>query len=542
MLKEKFLTLLLGLLFFNGSAQNGEHAWIYFNDKPNSASYLSNPETMLSQRALDRRNRYDIELDLFDVPVDLNYMQQIDELPGIEVVAKSKRLKAVHVIGNVDAIRATNSLSFVDLIEFASNNLNESNKPVTVQKTKSVRDKWSTTADYNYGAAENQITLMNGDYLHKKDFTGSGMVMALMDGGFPNVDSHPIFERIRNNGQLLGGYNFVDRNTNFYSRHSHGMSVLSSIAGYMEGQLVGTAPDAQFYLFITEDTTQETPLEESLWVEAAERADSLGVDVINTSLGYFTFDNPNYDYSYGDMDGETTFISRGATIAFSRGMVILTSAGNEGNDPWHYIIAPADAPNVLGIGAVDNMGNSAFFSSYGPTPDGRIKPDVSAQGQGVFVLRSNGDVAPSNGTSFSSPILAGAVTCFWQAYPELTNKEVVDLVRKYGHLYPNSTSQMGYGIPDFKALFLDLEEENYDGDTPLIYPNPVVQTAYFKLPKEMDRVEVKIMNALGQTTYNQIITRFKNEMELEFLPAGVYMVKITPDNGKSATVIKMIKN
>ena len=302
---------------------------------------------------------------------------------------------------------------------FANKFITTSAKDQGTQKVIQHKNKLEITTDYNYGNASNQIEMLKGEVLHQNNFTGEGMQIAILDAGFPNVDNFAAFKHIQDNNQILGGYDFVQRNEDFYTGYSHGMSVLSTIAGFLENEFVGTAPDAEFYLFITEDYDNETPLEESLWVEAAEKADSLGVDVINTSLGYTTFDNPNYNYTYNDMDGKTTFISRGAEIAFSRGLLLVNAAGNEGDTLWHYISAPADAESVLSIGAVNAVGTIAPFSSYGPTSDGSIKPDVCAQGSECIHYKCSGNIATSNGTSFASPILAGVITCLWQAFPEM---------------------------------------------------------------------------------------------------------------------------
>ena len=322
-----------------------EDAWVYLKNKPNAATFIATPLTMLSQRALDRRTKQDIAIDSKDVPLDATYYLQIKNATGITVLAKSKWMNAIHVQGTQTAINnLKTTFSFVDTIEFANRALNA--KGVVLQEVTEVkkRNKFAEiSTTFNYGNATNQIEMLKGDFLHQQGFTGTGMHIAVIDAGFPNVNTLAAFKRLRDNNQILGGYDFVNRSTDFYTGHNHGAKVLSDIGAYVENEFVGTAPDASFYLFRTEDASKETPLEETLWVEAAERADSLGVDVINTSLGYTTFDNPNYNYSYADMDGKTTFISRGAEIGVSRGMILVNSAGNEGNDPWKYMGAPSDA-------------------------------------------------------------------------------------------------------------------------------------------------------------------------------------------------------
>ncbi|MCF6181104.1 S8 family serine peptidase [Lutibacter sp.] len=522
--------------------QTIEDAWVYFNDKPNESTYLASPIAMLTQRSIDRRTRYNIPFDSKDVPVELSYINQIKSQAGITVLAKSKWLNALHIQGTQVDINNLLNLTFVASIDFADKSLNAGGKRLLKNKIVQKTDKLDFTTNFNYGNATNQIQMIKGDVLHQNNFTGQGMEIAIIDAGFPNVDTYAAFQRIRDNNQILGGYDFVNRSTNFYTGHYHGMAVLSTIAGYVDNQFVGTAPDAKFYLFISEDDSQETPLEESLWVEAAEKADSLGVDVINTSLGYTTFDNPNYNYTYSDMDGKTTFISRGAEIAFSRGMILVNAAGNEGSSSWHYISAPADATSVLSIGAVDATGTIASFSSFGPTSDGRIKPDVDAQGANVYIISNTGSIATSNGTSFASPIMTGAITCLWEAFPQKTNAEIIQRVKESGSLYSSPTAQEGYGIPNFESVYniLNIEQLENETDNPTIFPNPIKDNINFKFPKNSDKIEITIVNLLGKTMVHQLIFKGRPVMNISYLSTGLYMMQLSYNN--KVTTIKMLKN
>lgn len=519
-------------------AQN-EDAWVFFKDKPSASFYLNNPIEMLSQRSIDRRLRHQILFDEKDIPIELNYIQQIKSAEGVTVMAKSKWLNALHVIGSQESITRLLSFNFIDRIEFANKELDYLSKLEKSNRINVHTSKLKFQTDFAYGKAENQIEMLNGDVLHKNGFTGEEMQIAIIDAGFPNVDKFDAFKRIRENNQILGGYNYVQRNDNIYSGNSHGMSVLSTISGYIENEFVGTAPDAKFYLFITEDNEKETPLEESLWVEAVEKADSLGVDVINSSLGYATFDNSKYDYSYNDMDGKTTFISRGSEIAFSRGMIILNSAGNEGNKDWKYIIAPADASSVLSIGAVNEVGEITSFSSFGPTSDERLKPDVCAQGGSVYIINSSGNIATSNGTSFSSPVLTGVVACLWQAFPEKNNKEIIDLIKKSSSLYSNPNTQEGYGIPNFEIIYNDLEETEVKVDDLTVYPNPSNKNILFKFPTDVNQIELLIYNSLGQLIYTDIIYKSFPKSDISFLNNGLYLLHLSYNN--TVEKIKLIK-
>ncbi len=337
----------------------------------------------------------------------------------------------------------------------------------------------------------------------------------------------------------MGGYNFVSRNENIYSANSHGTLVLSAIGGYKENELVGTAPDAAFYLFVTEDSASENPVEESYWVEAAEMADSLGVDIINTSLGYFLYDNPNYNHTYSDMDGNSTFISRGANIAASRGIVVVVSAGNSGTTQYPNVTAPADAMNVLTVGAVTASKDYALFSSRGPTSDNRIKPDVMAQGVNSVVADSFGNIMTANGTSFSAPITSGMVACLWEALPDKTSTEIIQLIKESAHLYSNPNSQFGYGIPDFQlALQNALGTGNLSKDVFKVYPNPAGPTVSVSLNSGFKRANFRLYNSFGQIVLNKDIAT-ENRISLENLSNGIYFYKIVSDvNSQTGKLIK----
>jgi serine protease AprX len=533
-------TFLISLQFFTQ-----EDAWVYLKDKPGFEVYLANPLTMLSQRALNRRARQKIEVDAIDVPLDNCYYSQIESASGIAVLAKSKWLNAIHIFGlQEDISNLITNFSFIESIEFANDGLNAKGELIKHSSQSNHQNKFAQMpADYNYGVAETQFTMLKGDFLHQEGFTGTDMHIAVIDAGFPNVDQLQAFQKIRDNNQILGGYDFVNRNENFYSGSNHGTNVLSDISGYINGAFVGTAPDASFYLFITEDTAIEVPLEESLWVEAAERADSLGVDVINTSLGYTTFDNSNYNYSYADMDGKTAFISRGAEIGASRGMILVNAAGNSGSNSWKYIGAPGDAASVFTVGAVDAFEDIASFSSFGPTSDGRVKPDVAAQGENVFVIdHQTGVPKPSNGTSFSSPMIAGVITCFWQATPSLTSIQVMQQIRESADRYTIPDEQYGYGIPDFKIAYeavLNANKQNFINTTS-IYPNPVSASFALKMNRnDFNGVHVEIFNLLGKQVYEERNLK-SSILNISVLNSGIYILKII--SGKSQKTIKLVKN
>ena len=538
---KKIVLLFLFLVSQNIFSQ--EDAWVYFTDKPDAQFYLDNPLEMLSQRALDRRTNQGIALDILDVPIHQLYFDQISTSSGIEVKSKSKWMNAVHVRGSISAIDALADLTFVSNIQFANRSLNTQNRIANNSENKAVNKQLDVQENFVYGNSSNQIQMLNGHLLHQQDYTGTGKIIAVMDAGFPNVNTASSFQRIRDNNQILGGYNFVARNENVYTSNSHGTLVLSLMAGYVENQLVGTAPDANYYLFITEDSADENPVEESYWVEAAELADSLGVDVINTSLGYFAYNNPSYSYTYADMNGVTSFISRGADIAFSRGMICVTSAGNSGNSANPNISTPADAIHTLTVGSVKFDETYSTFSSIGPTFDGRIKPDVMAQGQNPYFSTTSGSVSnASSGTSFSGPIIAGMVASFWQAIPWATNQQVVDFVLQSADRFTNPTTQFGYGIPDFQVALnmAQLSVEENEKIQFLVYPNPVKDKVIVSFLNDLPDVKFQIFNSLGQKIMEKTITQNDNLVATSELQNGIYFYKVLAKN--TIQTGKIIKN
>ncbi len=531
--------LFLLFVLFSSVLFAQEDAWVYFKDKPQSQAYLQNPLMMLSQRALDRRLQQNIVLDFQDVPIEKSYYDQIKTTSGITVLAQSRWMNAVHIRGPQSAISDLKSLSFVERIVFANSNLNSTTQKESSKKVDSKKN-FDAVQSSDYGLATNQIQMLHGQDLHQKNFKGNGKIIAVLDAGFPGVDTYSAFQNLRTNNQILGGYNYVSRNANFYTGNSHGTSVLSLIGGYQNQFEVGTAPEAQFYLFITENSSSENPVEESLWVEAAEKADSLGVDIINTSLGYFEYDNPNYSHSYTDMDGKTNFISRGAEIASSKGILVVVSAGNEGNATEAHIGAPADASSVLTVGAVDSAGNRASFSSIGPSADNRIKPEIMAQGQSVYLINSIGTISTSNGTSFSAPIITGLAACLWQAFPNKTNYEIKNLIINSANRLSFPDNAYGYGIPNFAVAANEvLNTSIIDSQSFFIYPNPATSEIKFVIPDNVHTASLIIYSLLGDKVIESKITSEISAISLQKLTKGVYFYTLEGDDfHKKGKIIK----
>ncbi|MFB9056997.1 S8 family serine peptidase [Mariniflexile ostreae] len=518
-----------------------DDAWLYFTDKDKVATSIENPISILSEKAIQRKKRHRILIDVRDVPVNQNYIDQIKKITGISVMAKSKWFNAVHVRGRQSDIQALSSLSFVNRIAFAARN-------TTASKNAQIRDKdkvklENTQTVLDYGDAFNQIKMFNGDALHLLNYTGSGMTVAIMDAGFSNVDSMSSFERSRTAKNIIGTYDFVDRKVGVYTKSNHGTHVLSHMAGYIPGEFVGTAPDAAYYLFITEDTTIENPVEESYWVEAAERADSLGVDVINTSLGYTLYDDTRYSYTPENMDGNTAFITKGANIAFEKGMLLVNAAGNEGNNSWGIVAAPADAAGVFTVGAVDAKGNLANFSSRGSASQATWKPDVVAQGQASYLINGDDTIRTGNGTSYSAPIMAGGLVCLWQAMPNKTNVEIMQLVRESASQFGSPDFNLGYGIPDLQAvvskvLYTEIIEK--ENDNLKLFPNPTSSQLYFSLTTNIDSHRLKLYDVFGREVLNIIMSLENNPIDLTFLSPGMYLARV--ESKTKSKTIKILKN
>ncbi len=547
---------MFAITFFQAKAQ--EDAWLFLKDKPSAETYLENPLLMLSQRALDRRNKLNIAVGLIDVPLENTYLETLKTTNGITVLGASKWLNAVHIQATQSDIEnAKQNLSFIDYIEYANKSLNQAARKGKKIKQNHQNKFNNSMTDFTYGSTKNQIEMLKGDFLHGINLTAKNQIIAVIDTGFPNVNTLQAFQRLRDNNKILGGYDFVERSTNFYSGHNHGTNVLSTIGGYIENEFVGSAPDASFYLFRTENVAVEVPLEETLWVEAAERADSLGVDVINTSLGYSTFDNPDYSYNYNDMDGKTTFISRGAEIAANRGILVVNSAGNSGTDSWKYITAPADAVSVITVGSVDSNGNISSFSSFGPTSDGRIKPEILAQGTASAIINhTDNSVSSASGTSFSAPIMAGLIAClndtgniiFKTLNKKDQAKQLNNRIQKLkqsiiesADKFNNPTDQHGYGIPNFETAYnsflVSLSTENYSINDIEVYPNPVLNELNITIDNlHLNETKVSVYTILGK----KILTfENKKNIDVSSLKSGVYLLKIK--NGTSLKSLKFIK-
>lgn len=545
MKKLSFLLILFVTAFFAQAQIASNIYWVQFTDKANSPYSIDNPEEFLSQRALERRARLNIEIDEYDIPVNPQYLQAVADC-GAQLLNPSKWLNGVSVYTTSQSVvDAINALEFVDAVRncldfpeaqrdkeiWLANEMKESSKPVIYR-------------DF-YGGAHNQVFQLKVNELHDMGYHGEGVVIAVLDGGFSGTEEATCFDNMREEGRLLGVRDFVYGSTSVYSQSTHGTSCLSTIAAYDPNEMVGTAYKASFYLFHTEDGNGENIVEEYNWVSGAELADSLGVDICSTSLGYIDFDMPQWDHHFPDYDGHTAPMTIGAEIAASRGMICTNSAGNEGSGTCTLGI-PADAEHIITVGAVNSAGQRASFSSVGPTYDGRIKPDVMAMGEGTYVASGYGSWWPyynGDGTSFSNPVLAGAVACLRQARPNASVQEICDAVRAAGNNANNPDNYNGYGIPNFvDALGMVSVGEVALGENEVlsVFPNPSKGNVKVTFKDGVDNADMTVYDNMGRVIIN---TMNVNEIEsvLNNLSSGVYTVQVNSERGNQVLKVVLTK-
>ena len=448
--------LAIALLATGASAEQDTLKYrISLKDKAATEYSLKKPEKYLSAKAIERRRKQNLPIDSTDLPVCRKYIDEIRK-QGVKIVVTGKWDNFVTVSCNdttlIDRIAALPFVLSTEKVWISPG----AGKPSMATERDSVLNQPTMHPDSIYGRAITQIQMSNGDKLHEAGFKGQGMTIAVIDAGFHNVDKITAMQNIR----ILGTKDFVNQQADIFAESSHGMSVLSCIGMNRPDIMTGTAPEASFWLLRSEDEYSEHLVEQDYWSAAVEFADSVGVDVINTSLGYYSFDDKSKNYKYRDLDGRHALMSRQASHIADKGMILVCSAGNSGAGSWKKITPPGDADNVLTVGAIDKRAVLATFSSVGNTADHRVKPDVVAVGVGSDVIRTDGNQGRANGTSFSSPIMCGMVTCLWQACPTLTAKEVIELVRRSGDRGGFPDNIYGYGVPDMWKAYNDYKSNN----------------------------------------------------------------------------------
>jgi serine protease AprX len=522
---------------------------IEFIDKSNSPFSLQRPQEFLSEKAINRRNRQKISLTTKDLPVNPAYLAAIQQAGGV-VRYPLKWSNSCVVICNEAVFNTIRQLSFVKSAKQLSETLRgeEAPKLFEYQALKSTENLQNTgRTEENYGISQKQIAMLGIDDMHNAGYTGKGMTIAVFDSGFPNVDVNKLSSYSRMN--ILGTHNYVYSNNLVYGYDpaGHGTNVLSLMAAYRPQELIGGAFEASYYLFITEDVrgNLDDPIEETNWAAAAERADSLGVDIINSSLGYNYFNNSTFNYKQTDLNGKTSIISRAAATAAATGMIVVSSAGNLFEREWTKIKMPADADSILAVGAVNSESTWIATSLQGNTTDGRVKPDVAALGSGVVYAASFG-VTTGSGTSYAAPLVAGLVAGLWQANPTKTNIEIMDMVRKSASKYATPDTQVGYGIPNYKKamMIVSSDEQLFEEQAITLFPNPTPEDKFYLQFDDkylLTTCEITLTDLSGKVIWaNQVVvsqTKMPILLPKNSLSNGVYLVQI---KSKKFNVVKKL--
>jgi len=510
-------------------AQGQQYAFrIYFKDKNNTSYDLNNPSAFLSQRSIDRRIKFNIPIDSSDLPVNESYVSTILQSTNGAIRVNSRwHNTMVLIVSDTSTIQGLNQFPFFKsskLVAVFDQN-NPLRNPNNERPTSVPGDE-----DY-YGNAWQQLNLCNGDYLHEKGFMGNGLRIAVIDVGFKGLETVAAFDSLRNQNRIIDFWNYTKNNTD-YAYTDHGTKVLSCMAANLPDEFVGTAPNAEYVLYITDDYDTEQTIEEDYWTAAAEKADSLGVDLISSSLGYNYFDQNENSYTYQDLDGKTTYLAQTSNAAVRKGIMTVNSAGNEGNSSWHYILTPGDADSALTIGSVNQLKNPAMSSGWGPNAANKRKPEVVGLGQGAGIIDEYGNSTTGNGTSYATPIIAGLTACLMQARPDLKPLEIKDYICSVSDHFLNPDDKIGFGVPDFK-LALDLvtsvAEPKIQDKQVLVFPNPSKEVLFLQLKSDLKPLSIAITDISGKTIYPSSVT-YQNAGLLKIntsdLLSGIYFLNI----------------
>lgn len=552
------LTLILSFLFSETTIAQKKF-WVMFKNKTGTPYSVSTPTAFLSPKSIARRTMQGITIKTSDLPVTPSYVSQVDAVTGVTILYRSKWLNGVVVsipsASTVSALAAINSFTFVQ----SSSGVNRYKVTFPViEKTPVVNseaDRTQSPSAYNYGASLNQAQMIGADCLHNQGFRGQGMTIAVLDAGFTDVQKFDIFDSLFMQGRLLGTRDFVDGfgDTTVFTEHTHGAECLSAMAGIKSGSVIGTAPKANYWLLRTEEGSAETLSEEYNWIRGAEFADSVGADVCTTSLGYTEFDSNLNNHTYATLNGKTAPMSIAATMASRTGMLILNAAGNEGGcyppgpGCWYYVGVPADADSIISVGSVSPTKVKSSFSSFGPTADGRIKPDLSAQGGPALVCLFGSGCFMGSGTSFATPVLAGGVTCLWQQKKFATNYQIMAALKATADSTSNPNNRIGWGVPNMcsaSASTLLTVANSQDKDVSVrIFPNPFNNSVNIVLNDlKVQKVLITVTNVLGQVLYSELITNPSGVIQINEAATfsnGIYFVSISsPEVNMTKKIVK----
>lgn len=499
---------------------------VFFTDKANTPYTINEPSAFLSKRAIDRRVEQGLAVTDQDLPVVPAYISGVAST-GARTFFSSRWLNALLVEAEVSLVPGISALAYVDHVEYVAPG---ARLAAGGRKRQSSRTKTHVAGT----RTEAQLTMIGLDAMQDAGYRGENVLIALFDGGFSGVDQALPFQHIFQEGRLDedASTDFVANSHDVFQYDDHGTAVFSIIAGYQEGSYVGGSYEATYQLYVTEDGSSEYRIEEFNWLFAAERADSAGVDIISSSLGYYDFDDAAMNYTKSQLDGKTTVVSRAAQWAADRGIIVVCSAGNEGSNQWQKITAPADARDVLAVASVASSGQRSPSSSKGPSADGRVKPDVAAMGVGTAIIRPDGSVGNLNGTSLSAPLITSLAAGIWQRYPHLSNRSVIEAIRNSASQASSPDSLLGYGIPNFRAVVNYIESHPQE-EAFAVYPNPVFADTLVIKPSDPNVVaacRVELISADGKllTTRDVSFSWLNREYkaDLSAFRAGLYFVRV----------------
>lgn len=507
---HNWITICFLLLYSLCYTQTEYHFVVKFNRKSTSHSIYS-PEEFLSEKTIQRRQDYNKEIDSLDLPLENSF---IDSLKTLNVLIESKSRWNNSVVFSTkdpslkETIKGWGFIHSIESIGYKTTNKTSTNK-------------------FDYGLTEYQNNLLNIIYAHNSGFTGNNIEISIIDAGYTNMNTISIFDSLFNSKRLLSSYNFVTNGPVNFKTHSHGTMVSSPLLGNKPGSYIGAAPNANYHLLISEDLSQENMIEEYHLIEAIEYSDSAGADIINISLGYFSFDSPQYSHSKNEFTGDSTVLNQICNRAWAMGNFIVSSAGNEGASNWGVLTSPSNADSVFCIGGIDLALEAANFTSRGnPTVNNNQKPNVVAIGKDAYVVQIDGQVVKSNGTSFASPQITGFVACLMEAFPDLKNWQIRKAIEISSHQYNNPDSIIGYGYPNFEKAFLYLNSKKSENDEEevILYPNP--SDGFIALSSKEKIMSIMIDDMNGKKVYQKEINSEFDIINLNHLNIGEYFIKV----------------
>ncbi len=544
---------LLFFLVFNCSTLSANDRYkyvVFFKDKLNNTYTTDAPKIYLSERSIDRRHKHQLPIEENDLPVSIYYKERLQKALNCSVLSESKWLNAVLIEGDSSLnIEILDTLSFFNGIKKVATYSKDNTLNYSDCLVNDMRITNETTEAYGMSAF--QIEQLSGDFLHDKGYTGDGMLIAVIDAGYRSADTMFSFAHVFDDSRLIEKRNIVSLKKPVFNSSSHGTYVWSIMAGRLPYDYSGTAPDASYVLIVSEDAKSEQLVEEFNYVVALEFADSIGVDVVNTSLGYTQFDQNLNNHQLEDLNGDKAMASIGSDIAASKGMLIVTSAGNEGADEWKYISVPADADSVLAIGAIDRQGAAIGFSSFGPEIAGQVKPNIVALGRDVAYVDRNDNVVLGSGTSFSAPIISGLATCLWQAFPDKTNMEIFSAIENSASHFYKPNNKTGYGLPNFRNAYqiLQTEEQNREANFVRINGNIIYKGSAVQLVFDdyTEIINVTLSNVEGKIyEHSSHAVNGRKYLDLHilslynYLTDGVYFLTLRSQNNVTTKKVFLI--